>query len=192
MDLKGSKTARNLMSAFAGESQARNRYTFYASKARAEGYVQISTIFEETAGHEKEHAERLFKFMTGGEQGIAADAAFPFGIIGNTPDNLQESANGENHEHTVMYPTFAKEAREEGFIEIAGVFEHIAVAEKYHEKRFLALKKNIIDNTVFKKAETITWRCRNCGYNHVGDEAPGACPACAHPRAYFEVLPSNY
>lgn len=190
MDLKGSKTAKNLMTAFSGESQARNRYTYFASQAKKDGLVQISAIFEETANHEKEHAKRLFKFMTGGDQEIAA--AFPFGVIGKTEDNLQSAADGEHYEAYVMYPEFAKVAREEGFGSIADCFEHIGIAERYHERRYLALKKNILDGTVFKKPSSIKWRCRNCGYNHEGNEAPGICPACAHPQAHFEVLCENY
>ncbi len=190
MDLKGSKTARNLMNAFAGESQARNRYTYYSSKAKAEGFVQISAIFEETANHEKEHAKRLFKFMTGGAQEFTD--AFPFGVISTTADNLKEAADGEHHENTVMYPNFAKEAEAEGFKEIADAMHHIGEAEKYHERRFLAVRDNILKGTVFKKATSITWKCRNCGYNAVGEEAPKVCPACAHPQAHFEVLCENY
>lgn len=191
MDLKGSKTAANLMKAFAGEAQARNRYTYFASKARAEGYVQISAVFEETADHEKEHAKRLFKFMTGGSQEVC-DVSFPFGIIGSTAENLQEGIDGEHYEHTVMYPEFANTAKAEGFTEIADAFHNIGIAETYHEKRYAALKKNILEGTVFKKAKSITWKCRNCGYNHVGAEAPKTCPACAHPQAHFEVLCENY
>ena len=190
MDLKGSKTARNLMNAFAGESQARMRYTYYASKAKAEGLVQISAIFEETANHEKEHAKRLFKFMTGGTQEFTD--SFPFGVIGATADNLKESAAGEHHEAFEMYPNFAKTAHEEGFEEISEAMYHIAEAEKYHERRYLAVRKNILEGTVFKKAKSITWRCRNCGYNAEGNEAPQMCPACAHPQAHFEVLCENY
>lgn len=190
MDLKGSKTAANLMKAFAGECQARMRYTYFSSKAKAEGFVQISAVFEETANHEKEHAKRLFKFMTGGKQEITD--AFPFGVIGATVDNLQEGIDGEHHENTVMYPNFSKIAKEEGFAEIADAMHHIGEAEKYHEKRYRALKQNILDGTVFRKASVITWRCRNCGYNHVGTEAPATCPACAHPQAHFEVLCENY
>ena len=190
MNLKGTKTAVNLMKAFAGESQARNRYTYFASKAKNEGYVQIADIFEETAGHEREHAKRLFKFMTGGKMEITD--SFPFGVIGSTADNLQEGADGEHYEYTEMYPSFAKIADEEGFKEIADCMRSIAVAEHYHEKRYLALKKNILEGTVFKKAASITWRCRNCGYNYEGNEAPKSCPACAHPQAHFEVLCENY
>jgi rubrerythrin len=190
MDLKGTQTEVNLMTAFAGESQARNRYTYYAGKARKEGYVQISDIFAETADQEKEHAKRLFKLMTGGEADISA--AFPFGVIGRTVDNLKAAAAGENHEHTCMYPEFAKVAREEGFSEIGDVFSAIAVAEKQHEKRYLALASNIEGAAVFKKDAPVVWRCRNCGFIHEGEEAPKVCPACAHPQAHFEVLAENW
>ncbi len=190
MDLRGSKTARNLMNAFAGESQARNRYTFFASKAKTEGFVRIAAIFEETANHEKEHAKRLFKFMTGGDQEITD--AFPFGIIGATAENLMASAGGEHHEAFTMYPDFAKIAKEEGFADIADCMLHIAEAEKYHEKRFLEVRQTVLDGSVFKKPASVTWRCRNCGYNHEGSEAPQKCPACAHPQAHFEVLCEKY
>ena len=190
MELKGSRTATNLMAAFAGESQARNRYTYFAGQARKDGFMQIADIFEETANQEKEHAKRLFKFMTGGE--VEITAAFPFGVIGSTADNLRAAAAGENHEWTDMYPSFAKIAREEGFDEIAGAMESIAVAERQHEKRYLALAANIEQGAVFKKDEPVVWRCRNCGYLHTGTEAPDACPACAHPKAYFEVLGENW
>ncbi len=190
MGLKGSKTATNLMAAFAGESQARNRYTMFASKAKKEGFVQISKIFEETANQEKEHAKRLFKLMDGGEAEITG--AFPFGVIGDTVDNLKASAAGENHEHTSMYPEFAATAKEEGFDAIASVFTAIAVAEKQHEKRYLALAKNIEDGTVFKKAGAVVWRCQNCGYLHEGPEAPKTCATCAHPQAHFEILAENW
>ncbi|NQT84740.1 rubrerythrin family protein [bacterium] len=178
------------MAAFAGESQARNRYTYFASQAMKDGFVQISKIFEETANQEKEHAKRLFKFMTGGEAEITG--AFPFGVIGETVDNLKAGAAGENHEYSTMYPGFAKIAREEGFDEIASVFEAIAVAEKQHEKRYLALAANIEEGKVFKKDEPVVWRCQNCGYVHEGPEAPELCPACAHPRAHFELLAENW
>jgi len=190
MELKGSRTERNLLTAFAGESQARNRYTYFASQARKEGYVQISAIFEETADQEREHAKRLFKFMAGGEAEIAA--AFPFGVIGETLDNLKAAAAGENHEWTTMYPQFAATAREEGFEEIAAAMEAIAVAEKQHEKRYLALAKNIAEGKVFKKDGPVVWRCQNCGYLHEGPEAPQECPACAHPQAHFELLGENW
>lgn len=192
MELKGSQTEKNLMTAFAGESQARNRYTYFASKAKKDGFVQISKIFEETAGQEKEHAERLFKFMTGGESGLAEGAAFPFGVIGATEDNLKESAGGEHYEWTEMYPGFAQTAREEGFEAIATVMEHIAVAEKQHEKRYLDLADNIRLGRVFKREEPKVWRCLNCGYIHEGNDAIEICPACAHPQAYFELLGENW
>jgi rubrerythrin len=190
MELKGSQTEKNLMAAFAGESQARNRYTYFASKARKDGYEQIAVILEETADQEKEHAKRLFKFMTGGETSITA--AFPFGVIGSTLENLREAAGGEHHECEQMYPEFARTASAEGFPAIAKVFEAIAVAEKQHEKRYLALARNIEANKVFKKDRAVVWRCRNCGYLHEGTEAPEVCVACAHPRAHFEVLAENY
>lgn len=190
MSLKGTKTEKNLLTAFAGESQARNRYTYFASQAKKDGYVQIQAIFEETANQEKEHAKRLFKFLEGGE--VEIKASFPAGVIGSTIDNLKEAAGGENYEWTDMYPTFAKEAREEGFNEIADVFESIAVAEKQHEKRYLGLKANIEKGTVFKKDETVTWFCRNCGYVHEGKEAVDECPSCNHPQAHFEVVCENW
>ncbi len=190
MELKGSRTEKNLLTAFAGESQARNRYTYFASKARKEGYVQIADIFEETANQEKEHAKRLFKFLEGGE--VEVQASFPAGVIGSTADNLKAGAAGENYEWTDMYPGFAEIAREEGFNEIAAVFTAIAVAEKQHEKRYLGLLKNVEAGTVFKKSEKVVWRCRNCGYIYEGEEAPKSCPACAHPQAYFELLAENW
>jgi len=190
MELKGSQTEKNLLTAFAGESQARNRYTYFASAAKKEGYEQISSVFLETADNEKEHAKRLFKFLEGGE--VKITAAFPAGVIGPTKKNLKASADGENYEQTSMYPGFAKTADEEGFEEIAGVFRSIAVAEKQHEKRYLGLLKNIEEGKVFKKDISIKWRCRNCGYIHEGDEALEKCPACAHPRAYFEALSENW
>ncbi len=188
--LKGTRTERNLLTAFAGESQARNRYSYFASQAKKEGYEQIRSIFIETADNEKEHAKRLFKFLEGGEVEIAA--SFPAGVIGKTKENLKASAAGENYEHTKMYPEFAIIAEEEGFNEIAAVFRAIAVAERQHEKRYLALLENIEKDRVFKRAEVKRWRCRNCGYVHEGTEAPEKCPACAHPRAYFELLEENY
>jgi rubrerythrin len=188
--LKGTKTEKNLLVSFAGESQARNRYTYFASKAKKEGYVQIADVFEETANQEKEHAKRFFKFLEGGD--LEIQGTFPAGIIGPTLENLKASAAGEHHEHTQMYPEFAKIAREEGFEAIAMVFEAISIAEKQHENRFNALAKNIEAGTVFKKDTPVTWRCRNCGYIHEGDEAVAACPACAHPQAYFEILAENY
>ncbi len=190
MDLKGSKTEKNLLTAFSGESQARNRYTYHASKAKKEGYMQIEAIFLETADQEKEHAKRLFKFLEGGEVEIAA--AFPAGVIGPTADNLKAGAAGEHYEHTEMYPGFAKIARDEGFNEIASVFENIAVAEKGHEARYLALLENVEKGTVFKKDKPIKWRCRNCGFIHEGEAAPDKCPACDHPTDHFEVFCQCY
>ena len=188
--LKGTKTEKNLLTAFVGESQARNRYTYFASQARKEGYEQIAGIFLETADNEKEHAKRLFKFLEGGEVEIAA--SYPAGVIGNTKENLISSAGGENFEHTKMYPGFAKVAEEEDFPKIANVFRAIAVAEKQHEKRYLALLENLKKGKVFKRERVVKWRCRNCGYIHEGTESPEKCPACAHPRAYFELLGENY
>jgi len=188
--LKGTQTEKNILTAFAGESQARNRYTYFASKAKKDGYVQISHIFEETANQEKEHAKRLFKLLEGGEVEIAG--AFPAGVIGTTVENLAEAAGGENYEHTVMYPSFAKIAREEGFEDIANIFMAIAVAEKQHEKRYVELKANIEAGRVFKREEKMIWRCRNCGYLHEGTEAPEECPACAHAQAHFELLGENW
>lgn len=189
-DLKGSKTEKNLLTAFAGESQARNRYTYFASKAKKEGFVQISHIFEETADQEKEHAKRFFKFLEGGE--VEIQAAFPAGVIGSTAENLRAAAAGEHYEWESMYPEFAKVAREEGFEEISKVFEAVVVAEKQHEKRYLGLLKNVEAGTVFKKGKKVVWRCRNCGYLHEGEEAPTLCPACAHPQAHFELLAENW
>ena len=190
MDLKGSRTEKNLMAAFAGESQARNRYTYFAAKARKEEFRQISAIFEETADQEKEHAKRLFKLMKGGE--IEITGSFPAGPVGETIDNLKGAAAGENYEWTDMYPSFAKIAKEEGFDDIASVFESIAVAEKQHEKRYNALAANIKAGKVFKRDKPTTWRCRNCGYMHDGDEAPDKCPACDHPQEHFELNADNW
>ena len=190
MELKGSQTEKNLLAAFAGESQARNRYSYFASQAKKEGYVQIAAIFEETANQEKEHAKREFKFLEGGE--VEITAAFPAGVIGNTIDNLKAAAAGEHYETTQMYPEFAEVAEKEGFNDIAIVFRNIAVAEKRHEDRYLALAKNIADGVVFKREKPVRWVCRNCGYVHEGPEAPGACPACAHPQAHFELEATNY
>ena len=189
-DLKGSQTEKNLLTAFSGESQARNRYTYFASQAKKEGYVQISDIFSETANQEKEHAKRLFKLLQGGEVEIAG--AFPAGTIATTMENLKEAAAGENYEHTEMYPGFAKIAKEEGFGTIADIFNAIAVAEKQHEKRYLDLAANIDAGRVFKREAPEVWRCRNCGYLHEGSEAPAICPACDHPQAHFELLGVNW
>jgi rubrerythrin len=189
-NLKGTRTEKNLLTAFAGESQARNRYTYFASQAKKEGYEQMSFIFEETANQEKEHAKRLFKFLEGGE--VEITAAFPAGVIGTTLDNLKASAAGEKYEHTEMYPGFAKIAEAEGFNDIAAVFRSIAVAEKQHENRYNAFSANIEAGRVFKRDQEKVWRCRNCGYLHTGKEAPAQCAACAHPQAYFELLGENY
>ncbi|MBC7343797.1 MAG: rubrerythrin family protein [Clostridia bacterium] len=188
--VKGSRTEKNLLTAFAGESQARNRYTYFASQAKKEGYEQIAAIFTETADNEKEHAKRLFKFLVGGE--VEIQGSFPAGVIGTTAENLKASAAGENYEHTQMYPQFAAVAEEEGLKEIAAVFRAIAVAEKAHEERFQALLKNVEAGQVFKRDQVVKWRCRNCGYIHEGKEAPEVCPACDHPQAYYELLVTNY
>ncbi len=188
--LKGTKTEKNILTAFAGESQARNRYTFFASQAKKEGFVQIKDIFEETANQEREHAKRLFKFLEGGDAEISA--AFPAGIIGSTAENLKASAAGENYEWTEMYPGFADTADEEGFPEVAAAMRAIAVAEKQHEKRYLGLLANIEKGSVFKKDKAVVWRCLNCGYLHEGHEAPEICPACNHEREYFELLGENW
>ena len=190
MKFKGTQTEKNLLTAFAGESQARNRYTYFASIAKKEGYFQISKIFEETAEQEKEHAKRFFKFLEGGDEMV--EAAFPAGVLGHTKDNLKAAADGEAFEWGSLYPTFAKKAREEGFETVADVFDHISVAEKQHEKRYRALHKNISDGKVFKKDQNTVWRCLNCGYTHEGLQAPENCPACAHPRDYYEVLAENW
>jgi rubrerythrin len=186
MELKGSNTEKNLLTAFAGESQARNRYTYYASKAREEGFVQIALIFEETANQEKEHAKRLFKFLEGGE--VEITAAFPAGIIGTTSVNLRAAAAGERYEHTEMYPMFAAIAKEEGFNAIAAVFKSIAVAEKGHDERYSKFAVDVETNHVFRREGKTRWRCLNCGYIHEGVAAPQNCPACAHPQAYFEEI----
>ena len=188
--LAGTQTEKNILTAFAGESQARNRYTYFAKQARKDGFVQISDIFTETADHEKEHAKRLFKFLEGGEVEIAG--AFPAGVIGSTLENLKAAAAGENYEHTIMYPGFAKTAEEEQLAPIADVFMAIAVAEKQHEKRYNELAANILADRVFKREQSMVWRCRNCGYLHEGTEAPEECPACVHPRAHFELLGENW
>ncbi len=188
--LKGTKTEKNILTAFCGESQARNRYTYFVSKAKKEGYVQVADVFEETANQEKEHAKRLFKMLEGGE--VEITGSFPAGVIGTTSENLAEAAAGEHHEWTVMYPEFAETAREEGFSAIASVFEAIAVAEKQHEKRYLGLKKLIDEGTMFEKSEAVVWRCRNCGYIVESKKAPAKCPACDHPQAHFELLGENW
>ena len=179
MELKGSKTEQNLMTAFAGESQARNKYSYYASRAKKDGYEQIAAIFEETAGNEKEHAKMWFKLLHNDE-------------VPDTMTNLRDAANGENYEWTEMYDEFAKVAREEGFVEIAKKFELVAAVEKNHEERYLKLLSNIENNEVFNKEESVVWVCRNCGHVHVGKVAPKLCPTCAHPQAYFELKSQNY
>jgi rubrerythrin len=188
--IKGTQTEKNLITAFAGESQARNRYTYFASQARKEGFVQISMIFEETANQEKEHAKRFFKFLEGGEAEVSG--AFPAGTIASTAENLKAAAEGENYEWGTMYPGFAKVAREEGFDAVAAVFEAICVAEKQHEKRYNDLRANIEGGKVFKKDKKVVWRCINCGYLYEGEVAPKSCPACAHPQAYYELLAENW
>jgi rubrerythrin len=189
-ELKGTRTEKNILTAFAGESQARNRYGFFASKAKEEGFVQIQNVFLETADNEREHAKKLFKFLKGGE--VEITGAFPAGIIGSTADNLKASAAGEKFEYTTMYPEFADIADEEGFPEIASVMRSIAIAEKQHEKRYLGLLANIENGTVFKKDRSVNWKCNNCGYVHEGPEAPEECPACAHAQEHFQLLAENW
>lgn len=189
-DLKGSQTERNLLIAFAGESQARNRYTFFAGKARKEGFIQISDIFEETANQEKEHAKRFFRFLEGGD--VEITASFPAGRIGSTLENLRAAAAGEEYEWTEMYPGFAKAAKEEGFIDVAKAFEAVSVAERQHHKRYREIADNLERGDVFKRSSIVTWRCRNCGYLHESKEALQVCPACMHPQSYFELLGENW
>ncbi len=186
----GTETEKNLLKSFAGEAQARNRYTFFASKAKKEGLMQIADIFLETAAQEKEHGERFFKFLEGGE--VEITESFPAGVIGTTLDNLKAAAAGESYEWSNMYPAFAKVAREEGFDRIADAFEAISIAEKQHEKRFNDLAANLEAGKVFKRNGKVVWRCRNCGYLHEAEEAPETCPACLHPQAYFELLGENW
>lgn len=188
--LKGTQTEKNILTAFAGESQARNRYTYFAKQAKKDGYVHLSNIFEETANQEKEHAKRLFKFLEGGE--VEIQASFPAGKIGTTMENLHEAANGEKYEHETMYPDFAKVALEEGFPEVAAAMEAIAVAEQLHERRYRGFIANIENGTVFKKDKEVIWKCQNCGYTHIGKEALDECPSCVHPKAHFEVLCENW
>ena len=188
--IKGMKTEQNLLKAFAGESQARNRYTYFASLARKEEYEQIAAIFQETADNEKEHAKVFFEHLEGGDVEIIA--AYPAGIIKNTKENLDHAAAGENLEWTTLYADFEKIARDEGFSEIADSFKDIASVEKFHESRYRKLSASLQDGTVFKKQEGTKWHCRNCGYIHEGKEAPQECPACKHPRAYYELLAENY
>ncbi len=188
--VRGTQTEKNLLIAFAGESQARNRYTYFASAAKKEGLVQISQIFTETANQEKEHAKRFFKFLEGGE--LEVTETFPAGKIGTTLENLKAAAAGEEYEWTTMYPEFAKIAREEGLNAVAIAFEAISIAEKQHDKRYVDLAKNLEEGRVFKRNGKVVWRCINCGYLHEGEDAPKACPACLHPQAYFELLGENW
>jgi len=188
--LKGTQTEKNLLTAFVGESQARNRYTYFAGVAKKEGLVQIADIFEETANQEKEHAKRFFKFLEGGD--VQITEAFPAGKIGTTLENLRAAAAGEEHEWTEMYPGFAKVAREEGFNQVATAFDAISIAEKQHGKRYRELADNIEAGKVFKRRGKVVWRCRNCGYLHESEDAPQICPACLHPQAHFELLGENW
>ncbi len=188
--IKGTRTEQNLLKSFAGESQARNRYTFFASAARKEGYEQIANIFTETAGNEKEHAEIFFKYLEGGSLEITA--SYPAGVIGNTLANLQAAADGEKEEWSILYAGFEKTAREEGFEEIAVSFREIAEVEEFHEKRYRKLAGNVARGEVFARKEPVKWHCTNCGYVHEGPEAPETCPACRHARAYYELLAENY
>ncbi len=188
--IKGTQTEKNLLISFAGESQARNRYTYFAGQAKKEGLVQIAEIFEETASQEKEHAKRFFKFLEGGE--VEITESFPAGSIGSTLENLKAAAAGEAHEWEEMYPAFARVAREEGFDEIASAFDAISIAEKQHGKRYQDLARNLEAGLVFKRDDKVVWRCKNCGYLHEADEAPAVCPACLHPQAYFELLGENW
>jgi len=190
MRLKGTQTEKNLLAAFAGESQARNRYTYFASRARKDGFIQIANAFEETANQEREHAKRLFSLLEGGM--VKVEAEFPAGVIGATAENLREAAGGENHEWKEMYPGFAGVARKEGFAGIAGIFESIAVAERQHEKRFLGFLGNVTSGRAFLREKKVVWRCLNCGYLHEGTGAPDKCPACDHPRDHFELLCENW
>jgi rubrerythrin len=188
--VKGTRTEQNLLKSFAGESQARNRYTYFAAVARKEGYVQIADIFEETADQEKVHAKRFFSFLEGGDLEITA--SYPAGLTGTTADNLLAAANGEHEEHTELYPAFASVARDEGFPAIAALWTAVSVAEKQHEKRYRGLLANIEADCVFKRDHEVVWRCRHCGYLHTGTEAPEVCQACLHPRAHFELLGENW
>jgi rubrerythrin len=188
--IKGTQTEKNLLASFAGESQARNRYTFFASVAKKEGYEQISAIFTDTANNEKEHAEMFFKQLVGGEVEIVA--GYPGGVIGSTAANLEAAAAGERMEWTTLYQDFAKTAKDEGFPKIAAIYTEIAEVEEQHERRYLKLLENVKAGTVFKRDEVVEWRCRNCGYVHKGKSAPKTCPACQHPQAYYELFVENY
>ena len=188
--IKGTRTEKNLLAAFAGESQARNRYNYWAKQAKKDGYVQVSMAFEETAQNEQQHAKQFFKYLEGGM--VEIQASYPAGVIGTTAENLKAAAEGENEEWTKLYPEFANVADEEGFPEVAATFRAIAIAEKQHEKRYLGLLKNVEEGTTFNKAQKVVWKCNNCGFIHEGPEAPELCPACKHPQAYFEVLCENW
>ncbi|SHI88911.1 Rubrerythrin [Malonomonas rubra DSM 5091] len=188
--IKGTETEKNLLASFAGESQASSRYLYFAGVAKKEGYVQIADVFEETAAQERQHAKRFFKFLEGGDLEITA--TFPAGVIGTTAENLKAAAMGENEEWSECYPAFADTADQEGFPEIAAAWRAISIAEKQHEKRYNDFLANIENDRVFKREETVTWRCRNCGYLHTGKEALGLCPACVHPQAHFELLGENW
>ena len=191
MSIKGTKTEQNLLKAFAGESQARNRYTFFASKARKDGFEQIAAFFEETGAQEKEHAELFFKFLEGGM--VEITASFPAGVIGSTADNLLAAADGENEEWALLYPEFAQIAEEEGFSTIAETFKLVATVEKGHEERYRKLLKNIENDEVFQRSDKMVWKCRNCGFVHYGEKSPDICPCCLHPQAYFELkVEDNY
>lgn len=190
MSIKGTKTEQNLLKSFAGESQARNRYTFFASVAKKEGFEQISAIFLETAEQEKEHAKKFFKYLEGGM--VEITASFPAGVIGTTADNLKAAAEGENEEWAEMYPEFAKTAEAEGFTAIAHTFRKIAEVEAQHEARYRQLLAKVCEGKVFERDDEVEWQCRNCGYVHKGKNAPAACPACTHPQAYFEEKKNNY
>ena len=184
--IKGTKTEQNLLKSFAGESQARNRYTYFAGVAKKEGFIQIADIFEETSNQEKEHAKRFFKFLEGGA--VEITASYPAGMIGTTKENLKAAADGEQEEHTKLYPHFAEVAKQEGFSDVALAFRTIALVEKHHEARYRKMQKQIEDGTVFKKEKVVRWKCRNCGYIHEGKTPPAKCPACEHPESYFEVV----
>ncbi|MBF0336320.1 MAG: rubrerythrin family protein [Nitrospirae bacterium] len=188
--LKGSQTEKNLLAAFAGESQARNRYTYFAKVAKKEGYEQISAIFLETADHEQVHAKKFFRFLEGGD--VEMTATYPAGIIGKTVDNLRQAAEGELHEHSTLYPSFAQTAQEEGFKEVAAAFRAISIVETYHERRYRKLLANIQNNEVFTRQEKVKWKCRHCGFVVEGKTAPERCAACDHPTAHFEILAENY
>ncbi len=190
MELKGTQTERNLLLAFVGESQARNRYAFFGSQAKKDGYIQIAMIFEETAEQEKEHAKRFFKFLAGGQ--VKVECAFPAGVVGTTAENLLSAADGEHEEWSALYPAFAAVARQEGFPAVAIAFEKISVAEQWHGRRFQGLLENLRNGRVFKRSQSVKWVCLNCGFVHEGPEALTACPACAHPQAYFALLGENW